>query len=179
MTSERRHPPLEPVQRVVAALRANDIDVALGGSGLLMAHGLVDSVRDWDLTTESEPARVEAALVSAGIDFQGSLGDDEAYSTRWRIIIDAEDHDIDLMIGFAIRQPGGNVAIPTIARGIWNDIPLGSLEVWLVAYRLMARPEKPDLIAAHLRDHGANTETIRQLLEQPLPDDLRKELTAL
>jgi hypothetical protein len=167
------------VQRVVAALQADGIEVALGGSGLLLAHGLVDSVRDWDLTTEGEPARVEAALVTAGIEFEGSLGDTESYGTRWRIMIDAGDHDIDLMIGFSIRQPVGNVAIPTIVRDSWNDLPLGSLEVWLVAYRLMVRPEKPDLIAAHLRTHGADPAIVRQLLEQPLPDDLRNELSVI
>lgn len=59
-------PRLDVVRRVVASLVAGSVPVALGGSGLLAALGLVDRVRDWDLTTDGTPEQVIAALTAAG-----------------------------------------------------------------------------------------------------------------
>jgi hypothetical protein len=173
------HPPLDTVRRVFDAFAAQGIFAALGGSGLLLAHGLVATVRDWDITVDDDPARVEAALTNAGLSFQGSLGDTVTYDTRWRIIVDGGDHDIDIMIGFAVRTPTGTVAIPAVVDGSWNGMPLASLEAWLVAYRLMERPGKPDLIAHHLKQHGASAPGTERMLREPLPDPIRHELLDL
>jgi len=58
-----RTPALSVVAAVVDALQARGAVAAVGGSGLLAALGLVDSVRDWDVTTDAETQTVEAALV--------------------------------------------------------------------------------------------------------------------
>ena len=43
---------------------------------------------------------------------------------------------------FAFRIELGICHIPTVVCGNWNNIPLGSLEAWAVAYRLLGRDKK-------------------------------------
>jgi len=67
------------VSQVVTALQDHGADAALGGSGLLAALGLVDAVRDWDVTTDADPAVVEAALQSIGATYDIQTGGDGPY----------------------------------------------------------------------------------------------------
>jgi hypothetical protein len=55
-----RTPPFQVVSQVLAALRRHGAEAAIGGSGLLAALGLVDQVRDWDVTTEIDHQRPES-----------------------------------------------------------------------------------------------------------------------
>ncbi len=178
------HPPLPPVRAVVRALQAARLTPTLGGSGLLYAHGLVERVRDWDLLVDAEVAVVTSALARAGLSWADAADRTGPYATAGRFLIDVEDVDIDLMAAFAIR-PGGAareeppVRIPSLPSGIWNGLPLGSLEAWLVAYRLMDRPVKPDRIREHLARTGAGRDRLERMLAEPLPQPIRLELEGL
>lgn len=73
------------------------------------------------------------------------------YATTARLVLAIDDVEIDLMVGFVIwpegvAGPRDPVCIPSLPAGRWHGIRLGSLEAWLVAYRLMARPTKAGLI---------------------------------
>ncbi len=87
---------------VVSALQSEGAVAAVGGSGLLAALGLVDSVRDWDVTTDAATQTVEAALAGvAGAVFSaapaGEAGE-AGYATRARFIVHSEDHDVDVLV---------------------------------------------------------------------------------
>ncbi len=56
------HPPLDVVRSVVQSIQRRGGEVALGGSGLLAALGLVASVHDWDVTTDASLPLVTTAL---------------------------------------------------------------------------------------------------------------------
>lgn len=176
------HLPLGPPRRVVAALEEAGLQPTLGGSGLLLAHGLVDRVRDWDLLVDAEMAVVTSALRSAGLTWIDAAADRTGpYATTARLVLAINSVEIDLMVGFAIwpegvAGPGGPVRIPSLPAGRWNGIRLGSLEAWLVAYRLMARPGKPALIHGHLAASGVNHQHLERLLAEPLPAAIRREL---
>ncbi len=78
-----RTPPLSVVTAVVAALQAHGAVAAVGGSGLLAALGLVDSVRDWDVTTDAATETVEAALAGvAGAAVTTASAGEAGYATR-------------------------------------------------------------------------------------------------
>ena len=67
--------------------------------------------------------------------------------------------------------------IPSLSVGMWNGLPLGSLKAWLVAYRLMDRPIKPDRIHEYLA--AADRDRLERMLAEPLPLPIRLELKRL
>jgi hypothetical protein len=134
---------LDVVRAVAAALAERSIRVALGGSGLLAALGLADQVRDWDLTTDSEPADVAEALAAAGIAWSRVSSGEGQYATRARLCVDAGDHQVDVIIGFAVRDTGGRIQqLPASVTGSWEGLPLGDPRVWATAYRLLGRTDR-------------------------------------
>lgn len=177
----RSQPPLAPVQTVVRALQRTGMQPTLGGSGLLLAHGLVDAVRDWDLLVDADVVEVHHALSRAGLSWTDAADRSGPYATTSRLLLHVEDVEIDLMVGFAI-WPGGvahdepAVRIPSLPAGTWNVLTLGSLEAWLVAYRLMDRPGKPDRVHEHLAEHGVNRDHLERMLAEPLPEGIGTEL---
>jgi hypothetical protein len=130
------------VLRTVEALRERHIVTALGGSGLLAALELVDQVRDWDLTTDAHPQAVRAALAAADLNHDQVTSGEGRYATRARFVVDGGDHEIDLLVGFAVRSNGSTVPLPTRVTGHWKGLPLGDPAVWALAYRLIGRDER-------------------------------------
>lgn len=158
------HPPLAPVQTVIRLLLRSGLQPTLGGSGLLLVHGLVPAVRDWDVLVDASVAEVHRALADAGLPWVDAADRSGIYATAARLLITLDDGEIDLMVNFAIwpedvARSESPVSIPSLHAGLWNGMPLGSLEAWLVAYRLMRRPSKPDRIHQYLVSAGVTTRT--------------------
>jgi len=166
-------PPLVGARDIVARLEAAGIEVALGGSGLLAALGLARIVRDWDLTTDAPRAAVESALVGLAWMDKGS----DALHADEKLMFPSLA--LEIIRGFAFFVPGGVVHVPTRVTGRWNDLPLGSPESWAVAYSLLGRDEKRDLLLEWLRTNGASRTAVEALLAQPLPDPIAAALHAL
>jgi hypothetical protein len=133
----------------VAALESAGLEVALGGSGLLAAHGLVDSVGDWDLTTDAPVDDVLEALVLGEIPvFAARDGaPDEAPHASEALF--ALGGSVDLIVGFALLDSDGTrIPLPTRASGRWNNLPLGDLSIWHQAYTLLGHPDRALLAAS-------------------------------
>jgi len=167
-------PPLEPLRRVFEALSAAGVEAAIGGSGLLYSLGLTDTVRDWDLTTEAPPEQVKAAL--GALPWHQAPTGGQTYATECRLNVTPDGADIDLMVRFAIRCEGGVVHFPTVVTGALEGLPVGSPEVWAVAYRLMGRQPKADILNDYVRRQGARSEIRALLAAQPLPEGVRAEV---
>jgi hypothetical protein len=167
------HPPFEALAEASRRLAAAAIPHALGASGLLFAHGLVDNVGDWDVTVEADRANVEPLFADLAPRYVGSSG----VHADSKLIL--HDGVVELILRFAFVVPGGIVRIPTIVDGEWRGIPLGALEAWAAAYALLERPAKTELVFARLAERGARPAALSRVLEQPLPDPLRARLTAL
>lgn len=179
------HPPLEPVGVVVRALESAGLLPTLGGSGLLYAHGLVETANDWDLLVDADHRRVQAALMAAGFIFADGRADAAGqYGSAARLLISVDGDEVDLIVRFIIWSPPAGtdrraIRIPSLPSGSWKGLPLGSLEAWLVAYRLMDRPLKPDRIHEHLARTGVDRGCLERMLTEPLPDAIRAELERL
>ncbi len=145
-------PPLDTVKAVLAALEDAGICAAVGGSGLLAALGLVDRAGDWDLTTDADPERVEAALTVAGISSVRDPSRDDGYATKAWLHAGGENHDVDILLGFAIRANGTVVNLPTRITRRWLGLPIADPTVWAMAYRLMGRHDRADLLDGWLRE---------------------------
>src|ERR1700712_3770045 len=94
-------PPLSGVRAAVAALESAGLGVALGGSGLLAAHGLVERVGDWDLTTDAAVDDVLEALVAAEIPVfaaRDGAPDEAPHASK---ALFALRGSVDLIVGFA------------------------------------------------------------------------------
>ncbi|WP_028921456.1 hypothetical protein [Pseudonocardia acaciae] len=135
-------PRLDVVLAVVGALRADGLVAAVGGSGLLVALGLAEVAHDWDVTVDAPTSSVAAALRRGGLDFRDGTERGGVYASDARYVIDGGDHDIDVLVNFALRGPGGVVRLPTVVTGCWRGLPLADPEVWARAYRLLGRAAK-------------------------------------
>jgi hypothetical protein len=166
-------PPLALLRDYVERLERGGLTVALGGSGLLAALGLGDTVRDWDLTCDAPLDRVVAALDGEPFVHHGS---DELHADQKLALA---DDTVEVILGFAFHVGGAVVRIPTIVSARVEGIPLASPEAWAVAYALLDRPPKSDALFDHLARHGADAGVVAQLLAEPLPPHLAARLAAL
>jgi len=130
-----RTPPLSVVAAVVDAIQAQGAVAAVGGSGLLAALGLVGRVRDWDVTTDAETETVEAALRATGLPVAPAPAGEGSYATRARFVVPCADHDVDVLVGFALRDNrGGVVPMPARVTRTWSGLPIADPR------RVAARP---------------------------------------
>jgi hypothetical protein len=137
-----RIPPLTVVSAVITALHAHDAVAAVGGSGLLASLGLTDEVRDWDVTTDAPAEVVDVALRSTGLDYGRAVSGDARYATRARFAVTTADHQVEVLVGFAIHDGTQVVALPTRVSGTWRGLPMADPSVWLAAYRLLGRQKQ-------------------------------------
>ncbi len=170
-------PPLEPLRQVARHLDAASIEWALGGSALLHALGLSNSVGDWDLTVDVSQEDAHAALRDLAPTLHGNF----------RIHADHKvvcfDGTVEVICRFAFFRPDGGdgvIRIPTMVSGMWNGFPTGSPEAWAVAYTLMigekpGRAEKAEALFAWTREHG-DAGRVARMLAEPVPEAIATRL---
>lgn len=147
------HPPLALVQVLYADLAARG-RVVLGGSALLYTLGLTETVRDWDLVTDVPADQVAEMLAVRGVPAVRRSGDSLQFATAALFQVHPGDHSIDVMVDFAVRASGETVPIPPRAWRPWNEMMLAAPQDWELAYRLMGRVEKADLLHDWLVNSG-------------------------
>jgi hypothetical protein len=142
-----RTPPLETVRALQQALAAEGVVSVVGGSGLLVSFGLADEARDWDLVLPpGSTAGVERVLAAIGLEARRAPGGHPQFATEALFTIDAGDHSIDVLVGFAIRTDEGVVAVPARAGGSWRGLVMARPDDWVVAYRAMGRDARAQLL---------------------------------
>jgi len=167
------HPPLPPLLEVHARLERAGIAHALGASGLLFALGLWDHVGDWDVNVEADhdvltPLFADLAPVrfgSSGIHADSKL---QLY-----------DAQVEVIVKMAIVAEGRIVRIPTLPGAPWQGVPVGSPEAWAIAYALLGRTEKSEILFRALAANGAAPAAVARMLAEPLPEALARRLSSL
>lgn len=137
------------VSQVVSALEAGGLTAALGGSGLLVALGLVTTAADWDVTVDDDPDAVRRALRAAGLNVTAAPAGDGRFGTRARFVLEEPSERVEVLVAFAVRVGGRRVAIPTRVSQTWRGLPIGDPSAWAVAYRLLGRIREADLLEAY------------------------------
>ncbi len=159
-------PPFVLLEDASHRLTAAGVTHALGASGLLYAHNLVDHVGDWDVTVEGDRAAIEPLVADLAPRFVGSSG----VHADSKLVL--HDGQVELILLFAFRVGERVARIPTIVAGTWRGIPLGALEPWAVAYTLLGRTAKAELLFERLERDGVDPVAREIVLAEPLPDAL-------
>ncbi len=95
-----RIPSLVALKLISTRLSAVGVNHALGGSGLLYALGLLEEVKDWDITTD---ATFEAVLlVLQGLEWK-RIPPSDTFKSEYFININIDGTPIHLIGGFAIK----------------------------------------------------------------------------
>ncbi|MBX9470756.1 hypothetical protein [Microcella sp.] len=142
-----RTPPFETVRALQQALAVEGVLSVVGGSGLLVSLGLTDEAHDWDLVLP--PGTVEAVervLAAKGLGAQRAPGGHPRFATEALFTVDAGDHSIDVLVGFAIRTDDGVVTVPARAGASWRGLVMARADDWAVAYRAMGRDARAQLL---------------------------------
>jgi hypothetical protein len=151
-------PDRDVVRRVLRTLEDDGMVAAIGGSGLLAALGLADVVNDWDVTVDAPTSMVAGALKTAGVSFQEAPVGSGVYATAARFVVDGADHQVDVIVGFAVLVDGTRIELPTRITGRWRDLPLADPVVWERAYRFIGQTSKADLLARWLEQAPSPTD---------------------
>ena len=128
-----------------AALRAEGIPHALGGSGLMHFLGIDVDVHDWDVTTDAPEFELLTVVRRYPHERLGHAG---PYCSRYAFALSVGESTIDLIGGFAVRDGRGIVECRTIVTGTHETIPLGSPAEWARVYRALGERGKADQLDA-------------------------------
>jgi hypothetical protein len=139
-------PDLTVVREILSCFDDHGIVGAIGGSGLLAALGLTKVVRDWDITTDGAPSSVERALVEVGYPFRRGAVEAGIFASDALYVVDAETHEVDVIVGFAVRIEDRKIELPTRVTGTWRSLPIADPNIWEQAYRAMGETAKADLL---------------------------------
>lgn len=169
---------LDTIIPIIRKLEENNIMYSLGGSGLLYYLNLVESINDWDITVDCSKEELLKAL--NGHDCLELESGDYPFASQYRLSV--ETQHIDFIGGFALHAEKGILQLPLERLGEWNGIHMASPEVWYVAYYLMGRQSKADLLLHYLQNNACtiNYSLIEDLLKSTsLGHELRQSLISL
>lgn len=162
---------------VTERLQHEGIPYALGGSGLLHSLGLTAAVRDWDIMTDAPKEQVMKALENLTV--QEARSGDYPFGSKYKLVVQSENPQVEILGSFSIHSDKGLCQLPAVPVSLWQGIHVGSPEVWYVAYALMNRKDKSDLLLHYLKEKEANKEILQRLVNEPLPDELIEVISSL
>lgn len=163
---------------IVKRLEDHRIPYSLGGSALLYYLDIINVVNDWDLMVECP----KDALIRAfeGLDWVEQGSGEYPFASQYRISLDSLN--IDCIGYFAFHTKEGILRLPVRSFEKWDNIRISSPEVWYVAYCLMNRKLKADLLFEYLMNHRTkvNAELVKELMAAKcLPEEERESLRLL
>ncbi|CAG7639082.1 hypothetical protein ACFQI7_08455 [Paenibacillus allorhizosphaerae] len=170
-------PDIKNLAVVIEKLEQFHLEYSLGGSGLLHSLGLTGIVRDWDIMTEAPKDRVLEALQN--FEVKEIISGDYPFASEYKLLIHDDDPQLEITGRFSIYTRKGLCRIPSLPVSRWNGIHVGSPEAWYVAYALMNRKEKAKLLLSYLKKVGSHQAIINILMNEPLPDEILKEIKSL
>ncbi|WNR45431.1 DUF402 domain-containing protein [Paenibacillus roseipurpureus] len=153
------------------------IPYTLGGSGLLLSLGLIETVNDWDVMVETPQEDVLDALQHYEVE-QLACGD-FPFGTAYKLLVThPQGPQVEIIGRLSVYSDKGLCHLPSVPYSVWNGIQVGSPEVWYVAYALMNRREKAEILLAYLKEYGVHHGIIQRMMKEPLPDVIMEELRA-
>ncbi|MAT18271.1 MAG: hypothetical protein CMF56_06855 [Leifsonia sp.] len=151
-----RTPPLAAVLAVQTVLRDAGLEPVVGGSALLASLSAdLDEVHDWDVLVDADPDTVARSLAALGRPVRRAPEPaPEPYASDALFVVDAGDHEIDVIVRFRIRIRTGTGVLEVPARpgGTWRGLTMARPEDWARAYRAMGRERSAALLESAASD---------------------------
>jgi hypothetical protein len=121
---------------------------ALGGSGLLRLRGIDVPVNDWDITTDAE----EAVIMPLTVQFEGRrLSASQQFRSEYLYKFSVNKSTVDLIGGFTVSNGNAIINCRTLITDYHCNVPLGSLQQWLLVYRALKQNDKCSAIEELLK----------------------------
>ncbi|MEK3658682.1 hypothetical protein NSQ29_03925 [Paenibacillus sp. FSL F4-0236] len=162
---------------VTEKLEQFGINYSLGGSGLLLSLGLFNFAHDWDIMTDAPKETIIDALRNFKVEELKS--GDYPFGSEYKLLIHKRNPQVEILGNFSIYSTKGLCKMPTVPTSSWNGVQVSAPEVWFVAYALMNRMDKANLLFSFLKNNGARNEILNKLMKEPLPDELLHNLESL
>jgi hypothetical protein len=163
---------------ITTRLEENNISYALGGSGMLYYLNLIDTVNDWDLIVECPKEKLLEAIHE--FDWVEGRSGDYPFASQYRISISSIH--IDFIGYFALHTEKGIFRLPLENIGKWDGINISSPEIWYVAYSLMKRENKANIIMEYLINNieNVNIDILKELISnKELNEEIKQDLIQL
>lgn len=167
------------LMQVITQLQRQKINYALGGSGMLLSLGLTESVNDWDIMTDAPKAQLLNALY--GLKIEETTGPEHPFGTEYKLVVyeHEQDRQVDILGNLAIFSDNHLCKMPTIPTTSWHGVQVSAPEIWYVAYALMNRTSKAELLLDYLKHNPVNTEIIHLLKKELLSEDILRGLNSI
>ncbi|MBW5446527.1 hypothetical protein GE107_10700 [Cohnella sp. CFH 77786] len=169
---------LQKLYPIVDLLDKHQIPYALGGSAMLYDLRLIEEVNDWDITVECPKQEILEILNE--YDCVEQRSGDFPFASEYRISI--PELKLDIIGFFGLHTDTGIVTLPVSHGSDWDGIKVSSPEIWYVAYSLMKRKRKSEVLMDYLKSNigTVNKELVEFLIKMPhLTRGVRDELIQL
>lgn len=150
-TEDMSIPPSGTVRTIQSSLGQAGIPSVVGGSALLASLGFTTRVHDWDLITDGDPEEVQRVIDALGLPYQ-QKAPSGIFRSAAAFTVEVDDHQVDVVVRFALESSGAIVPIPAEPGEEWNGLLMARPEEWLLAYSLMGRTEQAAQLARYLSD---------------------------
>ncbi len=98
------------------------------------------------------------------------------FASSYLLELSVGGEEIEVIGRFSLHSEEGICLIPSIVSHRWSDLNLGTPEAWYVAYTLMNRPKKAELIKQHFANVGINEEMKAYFSNKPVGQFVRDNL---
>lgn len=162
---------IKDLHEIAEKLNQSQIQYSLGGSGLLFYLGLIDKVNDWDIVVECPKEKLIEVLGDSP--WTELKSGDSPYASEFRIHIPSLH--IDFIGSFALQNTKGTVKFPIENAAIWHGVHVSYPEIWCVAYQMMGREHKADLLLNYLKGNRINKRLMLNFIGNDCLDDQFKQ----
>ena len=170
---------MKSIYKMIEDLEAAGLSYSIGGSGLLNSLGLSTEMGDWDVFIDSNQNQVMDALKNWEIE-ERPVHSHPFFRSKFLLgVKKAESIPIEIIGYFQIKTDEGIIPLPSIVHHRWENLNVGHPVIWFVAYSLMGRTEKANLLRHYLERHPQNDDWISFYLKMPIPQELKRTLLEL
>ncbi|GAA0317908.1 hypothetical protein GCM10008967_05620 [Bacillus carboniphilus] len=164
------------ISKLIRDLEYKGITYTIGGSGLLKSLGFPVQMSDWDFFIDVEKTEVLDALKNWDIIEKPS---DEHSFFKSKYLLELKNDEgkpIEIIGYFTIKAGDALIPLPAVVHHRWENMKIAHPLVWFIAYSLMGRKQKADLLKQYLNVNPTDKEWIDYYVRQSIPKDIQEVL---